>query len=481
MPERHVIAVDLGASSGRVMDVSFDGQCFEQTEVHRFPNIPVEVRGTLYWDVLRMWHEITCGIEQVPPGASSIGVDTWGVDFALVDEQGNLVANPVHYRDPRTENMMDWVFERVPRRTIFERTGAQFMALNTLYQVASLIRSQSPWLERAETFLTIPDLFSYWLSGAKSAEFTHVSTSQMYNPHTGDWDYETMRALGIPTEIFPTIVPPGTVKGEYNSMQVIAPACHDTASAVVAVPTTTKNYAYLSSGTWSLLGLELDEPVISDASYAANVTNEGGIYGTYRFLKNISGLWLSQQCVATWENEGHTYTYPELIELAQHAEPFRSLIDTGDPLFYAPGDMPARIREFCRQSNQPEPETVGQFMRTIYESLALTYRLVLESLIELSGQSVDRLHIIGGGARNALLCQMTADCIERDVIAGPYEATALGNAVMQFITLGDIEDVAQARSILSKTIETAAYSPHNSAVWDEAFERYLTLVKATAE
>ncbi len=481
MSKRHVIAVDLGASSGRVMDVSFDGERFAQTEMHRFPNTPVEVRGTLYWDVLRLWHEITEGIAQVPAGAESIGVDTWGVDFALLDAHGKLVANPVHYRDARTEPMLEWVFERVPRRTVFERTGTQFMSLNTLYQVASLVAAQSPWLEQTETLLTIPDLFSYWLSGAKSCEFSHVSTSQMFNPRTGSWDYETMRALGIPTEMFPTIVPPGTVKGDYQGMQVIAPGCHDTASAVVSVPTTIKNYAYLSSGTWSLLGLELPEPVITDASYAANVTNEGGVNNTYRFLKNVAGLWLSQQSIAAWQSEGQTYSYGELAQLAQAAEPFRSLIDTAHSSFFAPGDMPARIREYCRNTNQPEPETVGQIMRTIYESLALAYRQVLECLIELSGQPVDRLHIIGGGARNALLNQMTANSIQREVVAGPYEATALGNAIVQFIALGVIGDVAQARTILDNTIETPCYTPQDAAVWDAAYGRYLALLDEYAE
>ena len=477
MSKQHVISVDLGASSGRVMEVSFDGQRFEQTEAQRFPNIPVEARGTLYWDVLRLWHEITEGISKVSPGAASVGFDTWGVDFALLDAQGKLVANPVHYRDARTQDLYDWIFERVPRRTIFERTGIQFQFFNTSLQLASLARHQSLWLEHAHTFLTLPDLFGYWLSGEMSCEFTDVTTTQIYNPHTNDWDYETLQALGIPTDIFPKVVPAGTVKGEYNGMKVIAPASHDTGSAVVAVPTTTENYAYLSSGTWSLIGLELPQPVITDASYAANVTNEGGVYGMYRFLKNVAGLWLSQQCEATWKDEGQTYTYAELTAKAQDAEPFRSLIDPDDELFIAPGDMPARIREYCRRTTQPEPETVGQFMRTIYESLALKYRLSLDCLTDLSGRTVDRLHIIGGGARNTLLNQMTADCINREVVAGPFEATALGNAIVQFITLGVIDNVAQARDILSRSIEPLHYEPHTSDAWDEAYGRYRVLVE----
>ncbi|MBN1563992.1 MAG: rhamnulokinase [Anaerolineae bacterium] len=481
MSKQHVISVDLGASSGRVMEVSFDGQRFDQIEAHRFPNTPVEVRGTLYWDVLRLWHEITAGINKVTSGAMSVGVDTWGVDFGLLDAQGKLIANPVHYRDARTDGMFDWIFERVPRRTVFERTGIQFQFFNTSLQLASLVRDQSPWLDRAETLLLMPDLIEYWLSGEKSCEFTNVTTTQIFNPHTQNWDYETLHALGVPTAMLPQIVPAGTVKGEYqgdsSGMKVIAPATHDTGSAVVAVPTTTKNYAYLSSGTWSLIGLELPEPVITDASYANNVTNEGGVYGTYRFLKNVAGLWLSQQCEATWKAEGADYSYQELTAKAQEAEPFRSLLDPDDDLFIAPGDMPARIRAYCRRTSQPEPETVGQTMRAIYESLALKYRLSLDCMSELSGRSIDRLHIIGGGARNALLNQMAADCLNREVVAGPYEATALGNAIVQFITLGIIDDVAQARDILSKSIETVHYEPQPSAAWDDAYGRYQALVE----
>jgi sugar (pentulose or hexulose) kinase len=476
MTSKHVIAVDLGASSGRVMEVSFDGQRFEATEAHRFPNIPVEARGTLYWDVLCLWREIQQGLEAVSPGALSVGVDTWGVDFALLDRAGKLVANPVHYRDSRTDGMDEWVFERVPHRVIFERTGIQFMILNTLYQLASLVRHDSPWLDAAETVISFPSLLNYWLCGAKAWEFTHATTTQCYNPRAGEWDWDTLTAIGLPTEIFPEVVAPGAILGERGDLRVIAPACHDTGSAVVAVPTTIENYAYLSSGTWSLLGMEVREPVINDASFAANVTNEGGVYGTYRFLKNVAGLWLAQESRATWRREGREWSWDELTAEANAAEPFRSLIDPDAALFIAPGDMPARIREFCRRAGQPEPETVGQVVRAIYESLALKYRLAVEQLIALSGRAVDRLHIIGGGGRNTLLCQMTADCIGREVIAGPYEATALGNAIVQFITLGEIANVAQARDILSKTARMTHYAPRPGAAWDDAYGRFGALV-----
>ncbi|MEP7294494.1 MAG: FGGY family carbohydrate kinase, partial [Chloroflexota bacterium] len=295
----NVIAVDLGAESGRVARVSFDGELLHLDELRRFANTPVQANGTLYWDVLGLWREISAGIEQASSGAAGIGVDAWGVDYALLDRDGKLLGNPVHYRDRRTEGMFEWVFARMPRREVFERTGIQFMILNTLYQLASMAASQSAQLQAAATYLALPDLINYWLTGVKVCEFTHATTTQFYNPRAGDWDRQLLAQVGIPTEIFGTIVQPGTRIGAYQGIPVFATASHDTASAVVAVPTTTVDYAYLSSGTWSLVGLETDAPVINDGAYAANVTNEGGVYGKFRFLKNVMGLWIAQQCRAT--------------------------------------------------------------------------------------------------------------------------------------------------------------------------------------
>lgn len=473
MSTKNVLAVDLGAESGRVIRVGFDGNQFHFDEIHRFPNIPVQTRGTLHWDVLRLWHEITSGIQAAGPDIAGIGVDTWGVDFALLDKQGHLLANPVHYRDVRTEGMTEWVFERVPRRTVFERTGIQFMVINTLYQLASMVASGSPLLDAADTMLPIPDLFNYWLSGSKSAEFTHASTMQCYNPRTSNWDFETLSAVGLPAHIFPKVIQPGTIIGDYQGTPVIAPACHDTGSAVVAVPTTTSDYAYLSSGTWSLIGLEVTQPVINDASYAANVTNEGGAYGTFRLLKNVMGLWLAQQSRATWRQQGHEYTYDQLAAEAAQAPAFRSLIDPDDPTFLHPGDMPARIREFCQRTGQPIPETVGQVMRTIYESLALKYRHALDNLVTLTGGQVERLHIIGGGSQSRVLNQMAADATGRIVITGPIEATALGNAIVQFIALGELDNVKQARAILRQTVGTEMYTPKHTVEWQAAYERFV--------
>lgn len=472
---RHVIAVDLGAESGRVAKVFFDGSTLQLEEAHRFPNIPVQTRGVLNWDPLRLWHEITTGIE-LAKGASGIGVDTWGVDFAFLDREGRLLANPLHYRQERAPGIMDWVFERVPRREVFDRTGIQFMVINGVYLLATMAQAKSSLFDAAGTILTIPDLFNYWLTGERSCEFTHATTTQAYNPRRDDWDRDTLSAIDVPLDIFPKVNKPGTRLGDYQGIPVILPATHDTGSAVVAVPTTTENYAYLSSGTWSLLGLEVDEPIINDQAYAYNVTNEGGVYGNFRLLKNVMGLWLAQQCRATWTQAGTEYSYEQLKQLANQAEPFRSLVDPNDPIFLPPGDMPGRIRDFCRSTGQLVPETPGQVMRAVYESLALRYRAVLDQLIDLTGRQVDVLHIIGGGVRNELLCQMTADAIGRDVVAGPAEATAIGNAIIQYISLGEIGSVAQAREIMLRSSETIRYQPQNAAHWGETYQRFKGLM-----
>lgn len=481
MSAKRVIAVDLGAESGRVMQAAFDGERIQMDVAYRFENTPVVARGTRYWDVLHLWHHIQRGIQQIADthAVASIGVDSWGVDFALLDRDGTLLANPVHYRDERNDGMMTWVFQRMPRREIFQRTGIQFMQINGLYGLAALAKADSPLLEAADALLTIPDLFNYWLSGSKTCEFTHATTTQLYNPTADDWERDLLDAIGVPTEILTPVTRPGDIIGAYEGISVITPACHDTGSAVVAVPTTTENYAYLSSGTWSLLGIEVDTPIISDATYAANFTNEGGVYGTFRLLKNIMGLWLAQQCRETWQQQGEEYTYEALVEAAKAAEPFRTMIDPDDSAFLAHGDMPARIREYCQQMSQPVPETVGQVMRTIYESLALKYRYVLDTLIDVSGKEIDRLHIIGGGVHNALLCQMTADAIERPVTAGPVEATALGNAVVQFITHGALENLAQARQMLAATINTTEYLPEDTAQWAAQYAQFCELMAQT--
>ena len=475
MQDDHVISVDLGASSGRVTKVWFDGERFQAKEVHRFQNTPIQVNRTLQWDIQSLWREITTGIDKVTRNAVSVGVDAWGVDYALLDHDGGLLANPVHYRDTRTVGMMEWVFERVPRRKIFERTGVQFLSLNTLYQLASLIRSDDSLLGVASTYLGIPDLINYWLSGCSCCEFTHATTTQFFNPRTGEWDRETLSEIGFPTEIFPPIVQPGTRIDEFKGIPVIATACHDTASAVVAVPTPTENCAYLSSGTWSLIGVEVKKPLINDASYQANVTNEGGVEGTFRLLKNVMGLWLEQECMKTWSKSGPTFSFEQIIREAKSAQPFHSMINPDDQTFLITGNIPSRIREFCERTGQPTPSTVGQIIRTIYESLALRYRDVLDTLNELTGRRVDHLHVIGGGSRNPLLCQLTADSTGLPVIAGPVEATTLGNAIVQMIALGELDSLKHAREILYLTLETQVYEPVNHERWEEPYKYFKSM------
>lgn len=473
----HLVAIDLGNESGRIMSVRFDGSHISSSEVYRFSNHPVVLNGTLYWDVLRLWHEVEAGIaralEIIP--AAGIAVDSFGVDFGLLDAGGTLISNPVHMRDNRTNGMMDWVFERVPRATIFERTGIGFYIINTLYQLAA-IRNQSPWqLDIAETLLTMPNLFTYWLTGERVAEFTHTTTTQCFNPTTGTWDCDTLDALGIATDMLPPVVQPGKRVGAYHEIPVFTVASHDTGSAVAAVPTETPDYAYISSGTWSLIGMELPYPVISEAALAANVTNEGGVAGTYRMLNLVMGLWLLQQCRVNWTVRNIDTDYDVLLEQADSAEPFRSLIDPDNPVFFPPGDMIGRIQAFCQQTGQIIPKTVGEIVRCVLESLALKYRYTLERHIQVTGRTVETIHIVGGGSQNPLLCQMTANATQRPVLAGPVEATALGNGLVQLIALGELDDLAQARAVIRASYPPKHYHPVAVQAWDDAYRHFCGL------
>lgn len=476
MSKKTVLPVDLGAESGRVMAVTFDGGRLSTKELRRFSNPLTTINNSTHWDFLHLWREIQAGIEtgkELDP--ASIGVDTWGVDFALLDRQGQLLANPVSYRDNRTEGMMEAVFARVPRTEVFSRTGVQFMRINTLYQLMSLLETESPQLQMADTLLMAPDLLNYWLTGAKMSEFSVATTTQMFDPKAGTWATEMLESIGLPTEILPEIVPPGTKLGAYEGVPVIAPACHDTGSAVAAVPTGTKDFAYISSGTWSLVGLEIETPIINDAALVANVTNEGGVYGTYRLLRNITGLWLVQQCRRTWADQGESFSYGELVELARQASPLESLIDPNNAVFLPAGDHPRWIQEQCARSGQPVPETKGAILRTILESLALKYRETLDTLQRLSGQNIKVVHIMGGGSRNELLNQMTADATGIPVVAGPVEATVLGNALVQLVTLGEIDDLAQGRQIVAESEQVKRYEPQQSEAWQAAYDRFQQL------
>lgn len=478
MHTKTVLAVDIGAESGRVMAVHFDGEGLTLEELHRFPNTPVTANKTLHWDILSLWRDIKTGIEKGSVfNPASIGVDTWGIDFGLLDSQDSLIGNPVHYRDSRTTNMVDLAFAKVPQAEIFAQTGIQFMSINTLYQILSLVESQSPQLQIAETFLTVPDLLNYWLTGAKVCEFSNATTTQLFNPTTGTWATELMDKLGIPSHIFPEIVPPGTRLGTYEGIPVIAPACHDTGSAVAAVPTHKPDFVYISSGTWSLVGMEVDKPILTLEALATNITNEGGVYGTYRLLKNVMGLWILQQCRATWAASGEAYTYAELVDMAANAEPLSALFNPNDATFLSPGDHPQCIRDWCHQTNQPVPETPGAIVRSVLESLALAYREVLELVTAVADRQVSVLHIVGGGTKNKLLNQMTANATSLPVITGPIEATVIGNALVQLITLGEIADLSQARQIVASMAGMTRYEPEDNMhsqtlVWEDAYERY---------
>ncbi|KAA3658512.1 MAG: rhamnulokinase [Chloroflexi bacterium] len=477
MAKKTVLAVDLGAESGRVIAVAFNGRSLTQKELHRFPNIAVTINGTLHWDFLRLWHDIQVGIEKGKAlNPASIGVDTWGVDFGLLDKQGNLIGNPVHYRDSRTDDMMARVLDSVSRAEIFAQTGIQFLALNTLYQLMSLVENNSPQLDIADTLLFSPDLINYWLTGQKVSELSIASTSQMYDQLTNTWATGLLDKLTIPHHILPEVVPSGTHLGDYEGIPVIAPACHDTGSAVAAVPTTTADFAYLSSGTWSLLGLELPQPIISDAALSANVTNEGGVYGTVRLLKNLMGMWLLQQSRAAWAAQHESFSYAELVEMAQKAQPFRSFINVNDPLFMKHGDMPKRIQSFCQHTRQPVPHSKGEIVRSILESLAMAYRETLAKITAVSSHQVNVIHIVGGGCQNKLLNQMTANATGVPVVTGPIEATVIGNAVVQLIALGEIADINQARSIIAHMDELEQYEPQETAVWEEEYGRYQEII-----
>ena len=488
------LAFDLGAESGRAVVGHLEDDRLRLEEIHRFPNGPVQVLNSLHWDVLRLWSEIKHGLGLAAKTHGndlvSVGLDAWGVDFGLLAADDTLLGNPYHYRDRRTDGMMEEAFRLVPRTEIYERTGIQFMQLNSLYQLLAMSKANSPALHAARTFLNIPDLFNFWLSGQKANEFTIATTSQCYDPRAENWAWDLLERLGIPGRIFGQsgveIVPPGTVLGPLRasvaeqtgcgSLHVVASAAHDTASAVVAVPTLSEDYIYTSSGTWSLMGIEVTKPIISEKSLAYNFTNEGGVAGTFRFLKNIMGLWLVQECRREWARLGRPFTYEELTQLAAEASPFGPLVSLSDSRFLPPGNMPGRIQQCCRETGQTVPQTEGQIVRCALESLALEYRLVAERLDELAGRRMPTLHIFGGGSQNQLLNQFAADATGRTVVAGPVEATAIGNVLVQALALGVVSDLSEARALVRRSFEVTTYDPRDTAAWDEAYERYLKLI-----
>lgn len=458
------------------MAAHYDGNTLQLEELHRFPNTPVSVRGTLYWNVLKLWSDVQDGIrkgfELKPVG---LGVDAWGVDFGLLDRSGELVGQPVYYRDGRTAGMMEEVFARAPKVRVFEQTGTQFMPINTLFQLTSLVVRRSPLLAVADTFLTVPDLLNYWLTGTKVCEFTNATTTQLYNQRQQGWATDLIAALDIPAAIFPEVVPPGTQLGTFEGIRVIAPACHDTGSAVVAIPSTADRSAYISSGTWSLVGLEVAAPVINQASLAANVTNEGGVNGTCRLLKNVMGLWILQQCRGSWHAQGRLYSYGELMQLAATEPSLRSLVPVNDASFLTSGDHVGVVRDLCKACGEPIPDTPGAVVRCVLESLALAYREVLDILLSLTGEIVEVVQIVGGGSQNKLLNQLTANAPGVPVIAGPVEATVLGNAAVQLMSTGALSSLAEARQVIKNSTFLEQYQPQAQVDWQEAYHRYQNL------
>ena len=489
-PVLNFLALDLGAESGRVMVGNFYRNRLQLREAHRFASLPVQLPDGLHTDVLRIWSELKYGmslaVRSIGGEIAGIGVDTWGVDFALIDKQGALLSNPYHYRDSLTEGILPKAFKRVSRADIFEFTGLQFMPINTLYQLYALKLRKSPLLKTAYRLLMMPDLFNYWLSGKQVNEFSIATTSQCYNPRKKTWAKAMLEKFDLPTHIFGHIVQPGTVIGEMlpqvaeeiganGSIPVIAPGCHDTALAVAAVPAHNKDFAYISCGTWSILGAELHQPCINKQSLAADFTNEGGVAGTFRFLKNLTGLWLVQESKREWLRRGEESSYAELTQMAAEAAPLRSIIDPAYGEFGNPGDMPDRIRGYCRQTGQPVPESKGSVVRCALESLALSYRKTLEQLERILKYRLDPIHIVGGGTQNTLLCQFAADATTRRVTAGPVEATAIGNVIMQAIALGHVGSIEQGRELVRRSFDVDIYEPHDTAPWNEAYERFVNL------
>jgi rhamnulokinase len=489
MNARTYLAVDLGAESGRLIAGNFDGKCLRMQELHRFSNAGVWMGEHLHWDIFQLWNEIKRGLalaaQEFGETVCSLGLDTWGVDFGLLAADDTLIGNPYHYRDRRTDGIMQVAFSRVPKSEIFNQTGNQFIPLNSLYQLLSMAAVNAPALSIAHTFLNMPDLFNFYLTGCKVNEFTISSTTQCYDMRKREWAFDLLARLGIPTKIFGEVVPPGTILGELrpslreelglDSVSVIASAGHDTASAVAAVPASSPDYIYLSSGTWSLLGVEIERPDVSQSSLAAGMTNEGGVGDKIRFLKNIVGLWLVQECRRAWARLGSQYTYDELTRMASKAQPFGPLIVPGDNRFSAPSEMPAAIQSFCTDTGQSIPHDRGAIVRCILESLALEYRWVSEQIERLRGMYYPLFQIIGGGTKNKLLNQFVADATGKTVIAGPVEAAALGNILVQAIAMGDIASLTEGRAIVGDSSELQTYVPTKSMAWDDAYERYLEL------
>lgn len=490
MTMRNYLAVDLGAESGRTIIGSLSDNKLTLSETHRFPNVPVRLNDGLHWDILHLWNEIKSGVAASVKGGArfeSMGLDTWGVDFALLDKNNSLLSNPFHYRDGRTDGMLDEAFKRMDRAEIFANTGIQFMQINTLYQLLAMSLQKSPLFDIARTFLTIPDLLNFWLSGEITNEFTNATTTQCLDPRKRDWALPVLSAMDIPAHLFKPTTDPGTGLGTLlkplaeetgaGAVRIVVPACHDTGSAVVAVPAKNQDFAWISSGTWSIMGVEVREPCVDERALACNLTNEGGVFGTWRLSKNIMGLWIVQECKRAWARQGEDLSYDEITLLAAQAKPFIAVMDPDHSDFFHPGDMPGQIQNYCARTNQTVPQTKGEVIRVALESIALKYRWVLERLEELTSKKFAPIHIIGGGTKNKLLNQFTANSTKRTVITGPVEATAIGNILMQAIGMNHISSLGEARAVVRASMEEDGYEPQHASDWDDAYSLLLKVME----
>ena len=482
MPVSKFLAVDLGSESGRVIVGILNDDRITIEEIHRFPNPQIRALNRVHWDIHYLFKEVKKGLSLAAGNGhedlESIGIDTWGVDFGFVGKDGALLGDPYCYRDPRTNGMMEEVLRKISREEIYASTGIQFMQINSLYQLYAASLNEKESFRQCETVLFMPDLFNYLLTGRKVSEYTVASTSQMLNAWSRTWDDALLRKIGLPPDIMAPIIQPGSIIGTLlpevagetgisNDTDVVAVGCHDTASAVAAVPGRGKNWAYISSGTWSIVGIESDRPLIDNNTLADDFTNEGGVGGKIRFLRNVTGLWLLQECRKSWKKHGDIPEYEELVKTASAAEGFKCMIDPDDPSFLDPPDMPEAIVRYCRGHSQPVPETTGEFVRCILESLAMKYRAMIEKIGSLTHRTIETIHIVGGGSRNAMLNQFTADATGIPVEAGPVEASALGNIIVQAIAEGKISSIEEGRAMVARSFPVRRYDPIDPQKWDE--------------
>ena len=483
---KRVLAFDFGASSGRAIIGEYDGERITLQEVHRFSNDPVIIGDTMYWDTLRLFFEMKQGMVKAKHagGFESIGIDTWGVDFGMIDKGGRLLENPIHYRDARTVGLIEESFKLIDREKFYGITGLQFMEFNTAFQLLSLVRERPEVFERTDKILLTPDLLGYFLTGEKHAEFSIASTTQLMDAYTGKWSKEVLDALGIPGRILPEIIPCGTKAGKVTDaikeelglegdIDVIAVAGHDTQSAMVSVPTQEKDFIFMSCGTWSLFGTELDKPLINETSSRLDITNESGYGGRISFLKNIIGLWMIQESRRQWIREGREYSFGEMEKMAQEAEPLKCFVDTAAPEFNPAGNIPRRIREYCEKTGQYVPQSDGEIVRCINQSLAMKYRNTIDQIKACTGKEYPVIYMLGGGIQSHMLCQLTANACHREVSAGPIEATVYGNIALQLMATGEIKDINEARRVIAASEPIAHYAPQDGEVWEEAYKTYL--------